>query len=227
MRITNIDYGTEIKRPKSYCDHCGNITYKFIGGRSTVFVTDHKAIEYRLYRCEICTESILIKAVMELSKNYGVRDGKNSRTIDDEEVEQLWPPMLSLNSEAPERVRKIYDEARRVKSQSPSSFVVQIGRALEAVTNDKNAEGRTLYDRLNWLIANEELPQIFGEMGHINRILRNWGAHDAGFDVTKEDVEIVDEFLKAIIEYLYVAPAKVDRIQALLIERKRRDINEV
>jgi hypothetical protein len=57
-------------------------------------------------------------------------------------------------------------------------------------------------------------------MGHINRIFRNWAAHDAEIDVQPDDVEVVDEFFKAIVEYLYIAPAKIERVEELLKERR-------
>jgi len=88
------------------------------------------------------------------------------------------------------------------------------------MAKDKNAEGRTLNNKLNWLISQGLLPQVLGQMGHINRILRNWGAHDAETEVQPEDVEIVDEFFRTIVEYLYIAPAKVDRIQELIDRRQ-------
>lgn len=75
-------------------------------------------------------------------------------------------------------------------------------------------------DRLNWLVSQGLLPQVLGQMGHINRIFRNWGAHDAEIDVESEDIEMVDEFFRAIVEYLYVAPAKVDRIQKLINQKQ-------
>jgi DNA-binding SARP family transcriptional activator len=130
--------------------------------------------------------------------------------------EQLWPLALALPPEAPDRVRKIYEEARAIKRHSPSSFVVQIRRALEAVANDKSAEGKTLMTKTEWLINQGYLPEVFGEMSHISRIIGNLGAHDAENDVTEDDVEVVDEFFRAIIEYLYVASAKVAHVKQLI-----------
>ena len=78
--------------------------------------------------------------------------------------------------------------------------------------NDKGAQGKSLYQKINWLIEQGYIPRLFGEMGHLNRIIRNWGAHDTGLKVNFEDAEIVDEFFRAIIEYLYVAPAKVSNL---------------
>jgi hypothetical protein len=45
---------------------------------------------------------------------------------------------------------------------------------------------------------------------------RNLGAHDAEDDVTEEDVPIILDFLEAILEYLYVATAKIAAVQARL-----------
>jgi hypothetical protein len=44
--------------------------------------------------------------------------------------------------------------------------------------------------------------------------LRNLGAHDAEDEITEADVPIILDFLEAILEYLYVAPARVAAVQA-------------
>jgi hypothetical protein len=207
----------------TYCDHCGNQTFKKEIG--SYFTSDETGVfeTYSLYQCSICNGATLEKARHRIPEGQVLdrRAGSPMSPTPIGETEQLWPPPLSLPAEAPARVRQIYEEARSVMKRSPSSFVVQIGRALEAVTKDRNAEGRTLNDKLNWLIKEGRLPQVFGEMGHISRIFRNWGAHDAENDIEPGDVKIVDEFFKAIIEYIYVAPAKTERVQSLIQQRLR------
>ena len=185
---------------KSYCDHCGNITLKGSVGNFSKGHADNQTI-YRLFRCQICEDAIL----------YRVNTSKAVQP-----AEQLWPSTESLAVEAPQRVRQIYEEARAIKVRSPNSFVVQIGRALEAVMNDKKAKGRGLYQKLKWFVDEGQLPEVFAEMTDISRLLRNLGAHDADKDVTLEDAETVDEFFRAVIEYLYVAPAKVAKVKARL-----------
>lgn len=198
LRQTDDFLATKL-RPESstHCDHCGNRTFKIWIGSYEAQNSEQDLVEYELYRCTICQHVILQK-----------KSKKN--------VEQLWPPSLEFPPDVPERIRRIYDEARYVKSKSPSSFVVQVRRALEAVTKERNAEGRALFDKINWLIQNEHLPQVFGEMSHISRLIANLGAHDAEIDVKLNDADIVDEFFRAIIEYIYIAPAKVARIKALM-----------
>jgi hypothetical protein len=135
--------------------------------------------EYKLYRCTICQHVILQKKSKQ-------------------DLEQLWPPSLEFPPDVPERIRKIYEEARYVKSKSPSSFVVQVRRALEAVTKEGVAEGKALFEKINWLIQNEQLPQVFGELSHISRRIANVGAHDAEIDVQSNDADIVDEFVEQL-----------------------------
>jgi len=206
---------------KTLCSHCGNVSFKDLLCQDETEKNDRLFVEHQLYRCTICNNVILKETTRRLPDDYhGSKQPRfHSAALETIEVKQLWPAPLSLPVEVPDRVREIYEEARLVK-RSPSSFVVQIGRALEAMAKDKNAHGRTLNDKLNWLVSQGLLPQVLGQMGHINRIFRNWGAHDTETDVETEDVEMVDEFFRAIVEYLYVAPAKVDRIQKLISQRQ-------
>ncbi len=193
-----------LDRVKSLCDHCGNVSFKHQLYSSDIRVGSF----YRLYRCEIC-ENVLLQKVLWITN---AMDRDRVRVHKREEIVQLWPLAHSLPSEVPNRISEVYEEARSVR-KSPSSFVVQIGRALEVMTRDLKAKGKTLNNRLNFLITQGVIPRVFGEMGHINRIFRNWGAHDAEISVKPEDVQTVDDFFKALIEYVYVAPAKVERVK--------------
>lgn len=195
----------QIKTLKTLCPHCSNITYQnFTTGIG----------HYRVYRCNICGE-ITLQEVHNVEVESVTRRGKRITEIK-EELDQLWPPPASLPNEVPERVRKIYEEAISIKSKSPSSFVVQIRRALEAVANERKVPSSSLYNQIEWMIKNGLLPDTFGKMIQITRILGNLGAHDAEKDVELKDTEVVDEFFRAAVEYIYIAPAKVERVAGLM-----------
>jgi hypothetical protein len=195
---------------KSFCDHCGNVTIQNI---VTTEVPGDGSHTYTLCKCTICDGILLRKH----PGNWNAPIGPGQMPLGkDVPFDQLWPASLTLPTEAPERVRQIYQEARVIMRHSPSSFVVQIRRALEAVANDKKAEGRTLLAKTEWLVQNGMLPDVFGEMTHASRMIGNLGAHDGEKDVDPQDVEVADEFFRAIIEYLYVASAKVSKVKALL-----------
>lgn len=195
---------------KSFCDHCGNITFQHILAIEVVRKGDI-ASTFTFARCTICDGIILRKHPGDW--NAPVHMGESTRPVD-EGAEQLWPPALGLTSEVPDRIRSIYDEARLVKKQSPSSFVVQIRRAFEAVASDMDAEGRTLHAQIQTMITDGRLPSVFAEMTNIARMIGNLGAHDAERDVTPVEASASDDFFRAVVEYLYIAPALVSKARS-------------
>jgi hypothetical protein len=48
------------------------------------------------------------------------------------------------------------------------------------------------------------------------RAIRNLGAHAAEDEVSESDVPAILDFVGAIVEYLYVAPAKIDAVEERL-----------
>jgi hypothetical protein len=94
---------------------------------------------------------------------------------------------------------------------------LRIPWALEAACNHEQAQGRTLAQKLNYLAQNGRIPNTLAEMAHQLKELRNLGAHDAEDEVTENDVPIILDFLEAILEYLYVAPAKIEAVRTRLI----------
>jgi hypothetical protein len=58
-------------------------------------------------------------------------------------------------------------------------------------------------------------------MSEILRKLRNTGSHDDDEPVRPEYVEPIDEFFRAIVEYVYVAPFKVDEFTRRLDAAKK------
>lgn len=196
-----------IQTLKALCPHCGNVTHQNL---------DLTFTEYRIYVCDICN-GITFQVVHKVETQ---RTGQRGKKIIDfqERLEQLWPYPSTLSDEVPERVRKIYEEAISIRTKSPSSFVVQIRRALEAVANERGAPSGTLYNQVEWMIKKNLLPATFGEMIQITRMFGNLGAHDAEKDVDIDDTKVVDEFFRAAIEYIYIAPATIARVKQLLME---------
>lgn len=205
----------------SHCEHCGNKSYKTWISSHKVKISEQSLVEYKLYKCTICEHVILQKEstqfVVAVTPNTPTSPKKQKITA--QHIEQLWPPSFLFPPEVPERIRILYGEAQAVKRVSARSFVGLIRVALEAVTKEKGAEGKDLFNKIEWLIQKKELPPVFGEMSHIARKIANLGVHDAETEVQPSFATTVDEFFRAIIEYIYIAPAKVDQIRAL-IEKK-------
>jgi len=86
-------------------------------------------------------------------------------------------------------------------------------KLLEAVFTHENAQGDSLMRKIENLIKSDRIPPLFAEMAHLARKIGNLGAHFADETVTAEDVEVVPGFVEAILEYIYVIPAKVETVR--------------
>lgn len=194
---------------KGLCDHCSNTTLQVIVS-SELGRYNGKMIFYSLTRCTICDGIALRKHPDDL---IGPVQANNFNPDPSFPAEQIWPPSSSFSSDIPARISAIYQEAHSVRKKSPSSFVVQLRRAFEVMAKDRQADGRTLNDQIKWLIAQGHLPPVFAGMIQTARRIGNMGAHDSEREVTPEDAELADSFFRAIIEYLYVAPALLAKVK--------------
>lgn len=128
----------------------------------------------------------------------------------------IWPETAISGDVVPAPVAAIYREAAVVKRLSPNSFAVQIRRVLEAVCADKGANGHSLYEMLAELGRRGDLPPVLVEMTDVLRLLGNVGAHASDRTVRPSQVDALDEFFRTVIEYVYIAPAKLRRFRETL-----------
>ena len=127
----------------------------------------------------------------------------------------MYPGKTPLTG-LPEKVEKRYLSALKVQDIDPSAFAIMIGRTLEAVCNHEQVPGNNLKQKIDNLIQSDRIPKPLSEMADQLRQIGNLGAHDTEDDVTKEDVPIIRDFVDALLEYLYLAPAKIAAVQARL-----------
>jgi hypothetical protein len=121
----------------------------------------------------------------------------------------LWPESGVLNNALPKQVADIYTEAANVKRLSPNSFAVQIRRALEAICTDRGARASSLHAMLAELVERGELPPVLAEITKVLRLLGNIGAHASDRQVLPSHVDALDEFFRAVVEYVYIARSKL------------------
>jgi hypothetical protein len=129
-------------------------------------------------------------------------------------------PAPQDNSAVPEPVVRALWEANRVKGESPGLYAVGIRRTLEMVCKEQMAKKGTLEKMLDDLADQDRLPRPLAEMGHQLRARGNLGAHAKDTEVTVGDVPVIEEFVDAILDYVYRAPAKIAAAQASLEARK-------
>jgi hypothetical protein len=89
-------------------------------------------------------------------------------------------------------------------------------RALEAVCDDRGVSEGSLQKRLEVLAQRGELPTILSEMTSMLRTLGNAGAHHSSMPITVPMTWGMEEFFRAVIEYVYIAPSKIQEFKKRL-----------
>ena len=165
---------------------------------------------YAVALCETCGQLLL----------YNFIGGAPAAIVLDTE-HLLWPQRHVLTEAVPARVRAIYAEAAAIRDVAPNAFAVQVRRALEALCEDRGSDTGSLGKRLEVLVTRGELPTALAEMSDVLRLLGNIGAHADALEVHQGHVYALDEFFRAITEYIYVAPQRVRAFRQQLEELKK------
>lgn len=205
----------ETIRCVAFCPHCGNRApqklvystqfYSYVFDMEGNKSDSDMLAAYFVAQCETCHEVLIYFAEAHIPEKNSFPDSG-----------LLWPDSGYLGQGVPALIKEIYEEATRIKNLAPNAFAVQIRRALEALCNDRGANKGSLFDRLDGLVKKNEIPQVLSEMSEVIRLIGNIGAHATQQNVKPGHVRIIDEFFRAIIEYVYIAPQKVKQLKEQL-----------
>ena len=134
----------------------------------------------------------------------------------------MWPDSGALHPAVPKAIAAIYREAHRLKDIAPNAFAVQVRRALEAVCNDQGIFRGQLYKRVAELVQKGIVPPVFGEAADLLRVVGNMGAHAGEAGVHTWLVSALDELLRSVVEYVYIAPSKIEDFRQRLDDYRRK-----
>lgn len=191
---------------RAKCSYCGKETPQIECGKVTEMeelnwdeLDDYQQTirwEHFLLQCDVC--------------------GKVSLQVFSPDIEsdlfQLYPVVKNL-SDLPIDVQNSYSEAKKVKNISPLAFAALIRRSLEYVCIEQKATGKDLNEKLEDLGRKEIIPVALSRMSHTIRAFGNIGAHAKGATVKADEVNIIDDFFLAVLEYVYIVPKKLERAE--------------
>ena len=208
-----------------FCPHCGNKTTHTLlythgfEGIIPFFDEEHNIEydqeipeQYYLAICDTCKGPLLYYESWGLATK---EDYVKSYLI--------WPKQKILSGKIPQRIRKYYEEAIRIKKIAPSAFAGQIRRCLEALCDDRKIKKGNLFDRLEELANKGEIPKHFIEMADILRFFGNIGVHSTETNIRSIPVDTIDDFFTAIIEYVYGFPSRIEEIKKSYKEYKEKN----
>lgn len=126
-------------------------------------------------------------------------------------------PTLHVHSSVPTEVSKATEEAEKCFAiAAPNACAVMLRRAIDAICQEKGAEGKDLFARLKYLSDARTIPPDLWEWCEELRILGKVGAHPEWEDATLDEAGYALRFLRDVIRYVYVNP----------YERQQRKIKE-
>jgi hypothetical protein len=64
-------------------------------------------------------------------------------------------------------------------------------------------------------------PGYFAEITDLMRHVGNLGSHASDKDVDFWDAELLDDFFRSIVEYVYIAPSKIQRLRQRISVQSR------
>ena len=211
----------EIRRVQ-YCPHCGNTA-----PQKLVHVQHYLGKGWSLSDgSEDEFPSSTFVAVCETCHHVLVYDdfGDQWEPKEFHHADLVYPKSGYLHSSVPPSIAKVYEEAYRIKSVAPNAYAVQIRRALEAICEDRGATKGSLQTMLKELSDKGEMPPVLSEASNnVLRLLGNIGAHGIGESVHPLQVFALDEFFRAIVEYVYVAPSRLKEFKDRMSQFQKKN----
>lgn len=209
------------------CRHCGNKTSHALVYTHSVDVPlgiyDENYDEitspdyFFLFECKTC-HGISLKNVFSEQL-----DPDPTAEIPFESVEYLYPSVKTFEEEVPAGLRLVMSEASKVKLISAMAYLILVRKILEELCKERGIKEKNLQENLKKLVENEKLPDIFVKSSDKLRLLGNIGAHESKIEINKEDIKLVEEFLFALVEYIYVMPFKLDKLNEAFDKQKTKD----
>lgn len=194
------------------CFHCGNDTLMNLRGMYSYNSHDYKYEEfdfncdYELYECPICHEPTLYSDYSDETMFVPFRDDGYM----EHDTKIMFPVnQLSSDKGIPDKVKKAYEAALKVKNIDMNICLIALRRTLELLLKDQGATSWGLKSMIEEVAGKGVLPDSLKEASSLTKMLGDTAAHDKEMEISQHDVESMSEFVNYIIEYIYVVPQKI------------------
>lgn len=203
------------------CYYCGNSTLMNLVGEHKCFWDEndgyHGYFNYQMYACPVCKKVTFYQQYWDSAQSYYYNDG-NYEDIVDEDI--LYPINTFQGNYLPHKVKEAYEAALKTKNIDSAVCLIALRRTLEIICKEKEAQGRDLWNKIEDLSNKGILPAELKHASTITKTYGNMGAHDMDVSIQRFELEQIIEFVKYILDYLYILPAKLSAIQEKLEKKK-------
>lgn len=198
------------------CYHCGNETLMNNVGEHTEHDYEGDGIVLghtisSMYLCPVCSKVSFLEQYWDINQRYYDDNGEEQEYT----IEKILYPMTTTydNDSLPNEIRSAFHAALKCKNIDSAICLIALRRTLEFVCLEKQATGRDLWHKIEDLSRKGILP---AELRHASLITKNYGnmgAHDTKVNISHLDLELIIEFVEYVLDYLYVLPSKLKKMQ--------------
>lgn len=167
------------------------------------WLTEHIPYTYYVVQCSICNHLSILRAYLDES-------GKPTN------ITQKYPQIGHFSEIIPSEINETYVEAAHIRTKAPHGYVALIRKALELVCIEKGASGQSLFQNLNDLANKGILPSNLSEIATLLRQTGNEAIHASGRRISVLDTEVIDQLFRAIVDYLFILPARIEELKRSL-----------
>lgn len=195
MITSNYDTAREVT---ILCPCCNG---RFTHARNTM--SNNGRVAWEIYECRDPNCKALILVEYPWSGSSRIIDGRI-----------VYPYSIAPTLEGvPEKVMFNYDQAVRSFSASANNAATVMARAsIEAITQDKQAQGSNLKEKLKWLENERIISPMLWEWADTIRMWGNDTVHELD-PIDDDTAKYIIEFTWELIEHIYVRPSLFDNIR--------------
>lgn len=210
---------------KAKCQHCNNETLMEVRDINKIEQGNPSNDDYCydmqvVLFCPTCHNYNIINAYWDntYGKKNEIEQYEEIYGLDRVEESIIFPVPSNLISQksdlVPKNILHNLEKSYELKNIDEESCLVKLRKTLEIICNDKNANGPDLYHKIANLSERGILPNTLNSASTITRKLGNIGAHEDLIDISSVDLKIVIELVEYIIQYIYVLPKEIERLES-------------
>lgn len=221
------------EEPHGPCPRCDRVSSFTVRSHSPISFTSRMAMpgqnrdfdqRVAMLECQGCGQGVVVVedkfvggASMYVART-GNGPGANGGRVQWRGI-HWWPTpgMTAPNPDVPVSVAgEVAEGSRCLAVQAPRAAVVMFRGALAEIVHDRGSETakgkNTLFAQLKQMTDDGDLVPALSDWASHIRVLGNAGAHPSTLaPVSMEEAEELLRLVNALLDYLYVMPAKVQR----------------
>lgn len=193
-------------------------------------VNENQGLEgWAVYQCSSCNDIIAFKATMPWSRNSdNIRKQINGHY-------EVYPTEMMPNASEdfndwPERAATYMRQALEALG-APDGAVMLAGSAVDAMLKEKGYQDGSVHSRIERAVKDNVLTADMGAWAHEVRLAANAPRHAdrESPHATKQEALAALEFTRALAQFLFILPARVERGKqaALVAQPQDSDCDDV